>query len=153
MNNNFYDIPSDWYNEFNNTFNTLDMNANIPNKMTNDNSLANPKVALDRGNLFNNLYNPYRNYKYRELKPINRKEELLYNLLKYKFTLKDIELYLDTNPNNKYMINLYNNYLLEEKKACNEYEKNLGPLTLDSDYLKGSSWKWLENNWPWEGTR
>ena len=25
MNNNFYEIPNDWYNEFNNTFNPMNM--------------------------------------------------------------------------------------------------------------------------------
>lgn len=154
MNNNFYDIPSNWYNEFNNTFNTLDMySGNISNKPNMDNSLTNPKEALDRGNLFNNLYNPYKNYKYRDLRPTNKKEELLFNLLKYNFAMKEINLYLDVYPNNLSMIDLYNKYLIEAKKARNEYEKNFGPLTLDSDYLKGNRWNWLENTWPWEGTK
>ena len=43
--------------------------------------------------------------------------------------------------------------LNEEKKICNEYEKNFGPMTLDSDYLKENNWIWLQSNWPWEGTR
>ena len=70
MNNNFYEIPSDWYGEFGNNY--MDM-YNMPEMFnmgsgTNIGSnLAEPKVALDRGNLFNNLYEPYRNYKYRIL--------------------------------------------------------------------------------------
>ena len=152
MNNNFYDIPSNWYNEFNKTFNAIDMYGPIMEKQS-DNSLANPKLALDRGNLFNNLYVPYKNYKYRELRPNNKQEELLYNLLKYNFVMKEIELFLDTNPFNQNMINLYNNYLSKAKKAQNEYEQNYGPITLDSDYLKGNTWNWLKSKWPWEGTR
>ena len=103
--------------------------------------------------MFNNLYDPYKNYRYRELKAMNKKEELLYNLLKYKFVTNEIALYLDVHPNDVEMIKLYNNYLQEEKKACNEYEKNFGPITLDSNYLNGNSWNWTMNNWPWEGTR
>lgn len=152
MNNNFYDIPSNWYNEFNKTFNAIDMYGPIMEKQS-DNSLANPKLALDRGNLFNNLYVPYKNYKYRELRPNNKQEELLYNLLQYSFAMKEIELFLDTNPFNQNMINLYNNYLSKAKKAQNEYEQNYGPITLDSDYLKGNTWNWLKSKWPWEGTR
>ena len=155
MNNNFYDIPVDWYKEFNNTFNPNDNYlTNISNNnIFNGSNLANPKTALDRGNLFNNLYDPYRNYRYRELKAMNKKEELLYNLLKYKFVTNEIALYLDVHPNDVEMIKLYNNYIQEEKKACNEYEKNFGPITLDSNYLNGNSWNWTMNNWPWEGTR
>ena len=68
-------------------------------------------------------------------------------------TKKEIELFLDTNQFNQNMINLYNNYLSEAKKAQNEYEQNYGPITLDSDYLKGNTWNWLKSKWPWEGTR
>ena len=51
MNNNFYEIPQDWYNEFGNTF--------MPN-MNNNNDLSDPKEGFLRGNLFNNLYDPYK---------------------------------------------------------------------------------------------
>ena len=54
MNNNFYEIPQDWYNEFNNSFmnsNNIGPNMyNMPNMMNmNDMSmdLADPKVALE----------------------------------------------------------------------------------------------------------
>ena len=95
MKNNFYNIPEDWYKEFNNTF-------DIPNKMNMDmnmysnknENLADPKTAFLRGNLFNNLYDPYKNYKYGMLSPSNRKEELLYNLLMHKFVLTELNLYI-----------------------------------------------------------
>ena len=118
MNNNFYEIPGDWYTEFNGNF----MNpVNMPNNYNMNNNLANPKVALDRGNLFNNLYDPYRNYKYRELKASNRKEELLLNILKYNFALIELGLYLDLNPMDRNMLTLYNQYLDEKKKLCDEF--------------------------------
>ena len=148
MNNNFYEIPSNWYNEFNTTFNPTDIYKSIPIP-----ELTNPKTALDRGNLFNNLYNPYKNYQYRGLKPNNKKEELLYNLLSYSFVLGELDLYLDINPNNQSLINLYNNYLSEYNKYLLEYEKNYGPISLDSSYLNSNSWLWIKSPWPWEGTR
>ena len=144
MNNNYYNIPENWYNNFTNQFDIYN---------DNEKNLTTPKIALERGNLFNNLYNQYKNYQYYNLKATNKKEELLYNILKYKFAMNDIELYLDVYPKDQNMINLYNKYLNEEKKICNEYEKNFGALTLDSDYLKENNWVWLQSNWPWEGTR
>ena len=145
MNNNFYNIPKDWYKEFNANFNITDNQTN-PN-------LSEPKEGFLRGNLFNNLYNPYKNYKYGALKPTNKKEELLYNILMYKFALTELNLYLDTHPNNSSMLNLYNKYLLEEKKLCKQYEMNYGPLTVDGENLGTNSWNWIKSPWPWEGTK
>lgn len=151
MNNIYYDIPSNWYNEFNDTFSIY--NPNIENNTKNNSILANPNTALDRGNLFNNIYSPYKNYRYSELKPTNKLEEILYKYLQYDFALTDIDLYLDTHPFDKELIDLYNKYLIAKKQLINEYEQNFGPLTLDSNYLQGNTWKWIEKNWPWEGTK
>ena len=48
---------------------------------------------------------------------------------------------------------MYSKYLKEEKRLCDEFERMYGPLTLDSMYLDGNSWKWNNSPWPWEGTR
>ena len=143
MNNNFYDIPENWYKEFNDTF--------YSNNMTSK-QLATINLALDRGNLFNNLYDPYKNYKYNNLTATNKREELLLNVLRYDFVLTELKLYLDIYPKDRNMINLYNQYLEEKKRACFEYTKNFGPLTLD-DQSYNNSWSWLQSPWPWEGTK
>ena len=154
MKNNFYNIPEDWYKEFNNTFdvpNKMNMDINMYSNKNED--LADPKTAFLRGNLYNNLYDPYKNYKYGLLNPSNKKEEILYNLLMHKFVLTELNLYLDNYPNNMKMINLYNEYLSEEKKLCEEYEKNYGPLTTDSRFVGDNNFKWVKSPWPWEGTK
>ena len=143
MNNNFYDIPENWYKEFNDTFYSNN---------TTSNQLATINLALDRGNLFNNLYDPYKNYKYNNLTATNKREELLLNVLRYDFVLTELNLYLDIYPKDRNMINLYNQYLEEKKRACFEYTKNFGPLTLD-DQSNNNSWSWLQSPWPWEGTK
>ena len=147
MNNIYYDIPNDWYNEFNNNFNLY---KTINNK---SNFLVNPKIGFEKGNMFNNLYNEYKNYKYNELKPQNNYEDCLYNILKYNFALTDIDIYLDTHPNDSKIINLYNNYLKEYINLINNYETKYGPLTIDSNYLNNNTWIWKNNPWPWEGTQ
>lgn len=164
MNNNFYEIPNDWYNEFNNTF----MNNNIPNmnmpnmnnigmpmpgmnnNMTNMNDLSDPKTGHERGNLFNNLYDPYKNYKYRELRPRDKREDLLYNIMRHAFVLTELDLYLDVNPGDSNMINLYNRYSDAKKKLVDTYEKNYGPLTLDGENMGMNKWNWVSSPWPWE---
>ena len=150
MNNNFYEIPNDWYNEFNNTFmNNGIMPNNIYNNMDNNN-LANPKNGFLRGNMFDNLYDPYKNYKYRELKPRNKREELLYNILMHNFALVELQLYLDVNPMDRNMINLYNKYLMDKKRLCDEYEREFGPLTMEGLNVDTNSYNWVNSPWPWE---
>lgn len=152
MNNNFYTIPNDWYSEFNNTFMNPSNNMGMMNANNMNNNLADPKTGFLRGNLFNNLYDPYKNYKYGDIKATNKKEELLFNILQYKFAMVELNLYLDVNPMDSKMIDLYNRYLMEEKKLCDEFEKSYGPLTLDSRYMN-NNWDWIQSPWPWEGTR
>ena len=135
MNNNFYEIPNDWYNEFNNNF-------------MNNTNLSEPKNGFLRGNMFNNLYDPYKNYKYRELRANNKKEEMLYNIMMYNFILTEMDLYLDLTPDNMEVVKLYKEYLNNKLKLVNEYEKNYGPLTLD--YV-GNSWNWINSPWTWDG--
>lgn len=149
MKNNFYNIPEDWYQEFNNKFNVSYMKTDLN---TNPN-LTDPKEAFLRGNLFNNLYDPYKNYRYGNLKASSTREELLYSILMYKFALIELNLYLDTHPNNSSMLNLYKKYLTEEKKLCDKYEKSYGPLTTDSENLGTNNWNWIKSPWPWEGTK
>jgi hypothetical protein len=114
MNNNFYTIPESWYKQFDNTF-------DISNKMKNN---LDPKEGFLRGNLFDNLYKPYKNYTYGNLKATNKKEEMLYNLLMYKFALIELNLHLDIYPNDMIMVNLFKKYQEEENKLCKEFEKN-----------------------------
>ena len=152
MNNNFYEIPKDWYSEFNGAF--MNNGMNVPNmNMSNNNDLADPQVALDRGNLFNRLYDPYKNYRYRNLKASNPKEELLLNILKHNFALTELNLYLDVNPNDSNLIGLYNQYLTNKKRLVDDYERNFGPLTLDGLNVGDNDWHWKDSPWPWEGTK
>ena len=144
MNNNFYTIPESWYKQFDNKF-------NVSNKMNNNN--IDPKEGFKKGNLFDKLYKPYKNYTYGKLLATNNKEEMLYNLLMYKFALTELNLHLDIYPNDTMMLNLFKKYLQEEKELTNEYEKKYGPLTIDSEYIGANNWRWIESPWPWEGTK
>ena len=148
MNNYLYNIP-DWYNINNNSLESFnDFNTTF---MDNNQKLVNPKEGLEKGNLFANLYDPYNGYTYGSLKANSMKEEMLLNILMYKFALNDLNLYLDIYPNNKEYINLYKKYLNEEKKLVNEYESKYGPLTCDSPYIGDNYFNWIKSPWPWEG--
>ena len=109
-----------------------------------------PYQGFIRGNMFGEQYDAYKNYKPMELNPNNEREALLYQLLQYKFALTDLNLYLDTHPNDREMLQLYQKYLSMEKQICDKYESMYGPLTLDSNKIESNTWVWKNSPWPWE---
>lgn len=128
----------------------------VPNQhatmnLMNQNQILEPYQGWIKGNLFANLYDPYKNYKPVEVNPNNEKEALLYQLMQYQFVLIDLDLYLDTHPNDQEAINLYHKYLTIKKQMCDKYESMYGAITLDSNYLGTNSWTWKNSPWPWEG--
>lgn len=152
----------DYLNYINNIPNSMNYNQSqksymnfMLNNQSNLNTMSNnqtidPAQGWMRGNLFANLYEPYKNYKQKELDPKNERETLLYQVMQYKFALIELNLYLDTNPNDAEAVALYNKYLAIEKQMCDKYESMYGPLTLDSNYLGKNTWNWKNSPWPWE---
>ena len=120
-------------------------------KMATNSQILEANQGFIRGNMFGNLYDPYKNYKPMDLNPENEKEALLYQVMQYQFALTDLDLYLDIYPNDRNAVSLYNQYLTIMKQARDKYENMYGPLTLDSNYLGTNHWKWKNNPWPWEG--
>jgi spore coat protein JB len=130
---------------------------NYPSQKQETQNIVSNQQAMDvtsgwiRGNLFPNLYIPYKNYKPVDLNPTTEKDAMLYQVMQYKFALIELDLYLDTHPNDTNAIGLYNQYLNIEKQLSNKYESMYGPLTLESNYLAKNNWVWKNSPWPWEG--
>lgn len=103
-----------------------------------------------RGNMYPDLYNQYKISRPFEIEPMNEQAELLTYVDAYCFGAHDINLYLDTHPNDKAMIELYNQYRMEYKNALDQYEKQFGPITVDSDAILAFPWAWNNSPWPWE---
>lgn len=116
----------------------------------NPDSLYNSYNGFIRGNMFPDLYNSYKLKAPIEIKPENEQADMLTYLDGLTFALIDINLYLDTHPMDKDMISLYNRFLNEYNLVMRDYEKMYGPLTTNSESLKGDSWSWNDSPWPWE---
>ena len=125
-------------------------NQNMSSMMSKQQTLE-PTQGWMKGNLFANQYEPYKNYKPVEINPQNERDTLMYQLMQYKFALIELNLYLDTHPNDSEMIKLYNQYLNNEKQMSDKYESKYGPITLGSNYLNKNTWVWNDSPWPWEG--
>ena len=74
---------------------------------------------------------------------------LLSRRKKYDFTLKELNLYLDTHPNCRRALSMFRKYRELRRDAVQEYNKRFGPLTPEQ-VTDTQSWTWVEDPWPWE---
>ena len=80
---------------------------------------------------------------------MNEKRKLLNKIRQYDFTIKELNLYLDTYPNCQRALNMFRKYKQLRINAVNEYISKYGPLmpeqNNDTDH-----WDWIDDPWPWE---
>lgn len=131
-----------------NPLNNLNFNKCNYNNKTTPNELYDVYGGFIRGNMFPDLYNKYNANEPFKVEPLNDQAQLLTHIDAYGFAAHDLNLYLDTHPNDKEMIDLYNRYSNETKKLISEYEKNYGPLNVSG--TENVPWSWNEDPWPWE---
>ncbi len=115
----------------------------------NNQNLANPLQGYIQGNLFNNLYTPYKNYRPMRLVPNNEQAELLLNANQLLFASHELRLYLDVHPDDTNMINLFNQYRAGANEAVKVYEQKYGPITWDA-LSNTNMFSWEATAWPWE---
>ena len=153
-NNNHFDILTNNENyeiENNNTnkyaLNNFDINIDSIN-FERKTKLFSTEEGFNKGNMFENLYSKYKNHVYK-LKVNNKKDELLYNIQMYTFAMKDLNLYLDLNPDDREMLEEYQRYRKMKEELKSRYEKEYGPLCA-SDVTNTMTWTWIKNPWPWD---
>ncbi len=79
---------------------------------------------------------------------MNEKNQLLSVIKKYDFALKELNLYLDTHPQCRRALSLFNQYKAKRERAVNEYTSKYGAITvLQND----ERWSWTDDPFPWEG--
>lgn len=136
----------------NNNFNSnVNFNNNIGfNNMQNNLNLYESLEGYARGNMFKNLYTPYKNYRPQRVKINSEQEELLAGIGEYSFAAHEMNLYLDVNPNNQNALNLFNKYRNQANELMQKYERKYGPLTISGDGLNKLPFAWEATSWPWE---
>lgn len=138
------------YNYYNYPQNINFEGENLRNMNYQNDNLYNPYQGLIRGNMFKNLYQPYKNEKPYEIKPMNEQAKVLTDLDALEFAMVDLSLYLDVNPDDRRAIELYNKYRLENEELLKLYQDRFGPILLNSDALNNMPWMWDNRPWPWE---
>ncbi len=111
-----------------------------------NNTLVNVKEGFNRGNMFDNLFLPYKYIA--DINPSNKRSNLLTNIQMYSFAAHEMNLYLDLYPEDLQAIGLYNQYKYEADRLTNEYEKEYGKIELDIN--DNYTWEWVKSPWPWE---
>ena len=135
-------INYDWYR--NNSY----MNNNQMNNKKSE--LYNPREGFEKGNMFENLYNQYKNYQPAKLTPTNEREKKLYELSAIGFAAHELNLYLDLHPEDRSMFMLFNDYTRQYNRLVEEYERMYGPLNINTEEMN-QSFTWESDKWPWEG--
>ncbi len=162
MNN--YDYLLNQYNRANSfdDFNVLAQNDLLPKmnvgmnpsdmNMGNDGiHLSTPQEAYDKGNLFSNLYQQYKNYKPTVLRANNERERMFLEFSRMAFAAHELNLYLDNYPNNSSMLRLFHDYSNRANALMEEYQQKYGPLTVSSSSGSIVPFQWVSSTWPWEG--
>jgi len=103
-------------------------------------SLVDMKDGFIRGNIFNELHQPYKHYV--GIKPIIRNEydQDLVKLMAVSLYSHDLHLYLDVYPNDNKAFHLFKQYQNETNRLNKEFESKYGSMTVAG---VGDAWDWV----------
>lgn len=76
--------------------------------------------------------------------------DILYEIMELEFACIDLNLYLDTHPNDQRALMQYNTLASQLKQLKNQYELIYGPLSNFGCSLSKYPWEWIVDPWPWE---
>ena len=133
---------------YNSLFKEFDYFTNL--NPVNSNNLYGPYEGYLRGNLFSNLYTPYKDLNFIKIPVKNEQEELLLNLNQIAFARHELNLLLDVYPNKQEILNLFTHYQNLEEQQKENYERRFGPLCISSQNMDKIPFAWENDTWPWE---
>lgn len=66
------------------------------------------------------------------------------------FTAVELNLFLDTHPDDRKALNDYNQTAARLAQLKVQYEQRYGPLTNFGESPSENAWRWVDEPWPWE---
>lgn len=81
---------------------------------------------------------------------MNQKEALLDRIRAYEFAALELNLYLNSHPEDQRALNDFNCYARQVMALKHEYEKMYGPLINFGFGQSRCPWQWINDPWPWE---
>lgn len=80
----------------------------------------------------------------------DRRKKMLEDLMAVDFVLLELNLYLDTHPQDLQAIRQYNEFAQHREQLAREYERQFGPLQNFGQSPSPSPWAWNNGPWPWQ---
>lgn len=80
---------------------------------------------------------------------MTNRDELLKKISALDFYIIDLHLYLNTHPDDKEAIMMYNDCVIKVKELREEYNRQFGMLLANNSTSK-QPWQWIDNPWPWQ---
>ena len=77
------------------------------------------------------------------------REKMLNKVRELSFTVHELNLFLDSHPDNRMALRYFRKYNEELKKMTVMFEEAYGPLTVTAD-TNFDGWSWIKRPWPWE---
>ncbi|MFB9327492.1 spore coat protein CotJB [Paenibacillus aurantiacus] len=74
----------------------------------------------------------------------------LLELQQLDFALVELNLYLDTHPNDMQAVTQYNQLAQQRKQCAIHFEHQYGPLMNFGHSFSKYPWQWVESPWPWQ---
>ena len=82
--------------------------------------------------------------------PIDEKKDMLRRLTVLDFVAVDLQLFLNTHPDEAEALTAYNQTVTESAALRQEYERLYGPLVSYRSPELSNNWRWSDNPWPWQ---
>ena len=100
-------------------FNYQRNSSNYLRQVSDDNNLYSSSEGFTLGNMFKDSYIPYKNYTPQVLTPTSEQDDLFLRLSEQEFAAHDLNLYLDLNPQDGNMLEIFNQYRKEANNLLN----------------------------------
>ena len=80
---------------------------------------------------------------------VTDRERMLWKINCISFMVDDLQLFLDTHPNEAAALECFQKYRAARVKLLKEYAARYSPLTVDTA-VDENHWKWVDCPWPWQ---
>jgi spore coat protein JB len=79
-----------------------------------------------------------------------QQKEMLLRIMELQFAATELNLFLDTHPDDMRALQEFRMRSQELMGAKMEYERIYGPLLNYGFGMTGRTWQWIDDPWPWE---
>ena len=80
---------------------------------------------------------------------MTKREALLKQISTYQFAALDLQMYLDTHPNDRSALMSMQKYEDKARALRKEYERRFGPIR-PFDMYGDTRFEWVKDPWPWD---